>query len=57
MPIKSKSQYGLMQAVLHGKTKKMKHGAGPTPEVAKEFISKTSSSKRSKFAKALKRKE
>jgi len=57
MPAKSAKQYGLMQAVLHGKTKKMKHGAGPTPEVAKEFISKTSSSKRSKFAKALKRKE
>lgn len=45
--IKSPNQYGLMQAAAHGKI----HGAGPTKEVAEEFIHKTPSSKRKKFAK------
>jgi len=54
MPAKSKAQYGLMQAIAHGSS--TKHGAGPSPEVAREFISKTSSGKRKKFAKALKNK-
>ena len=52
MPIKSSKQYGLMQAAAHGTLK----GIGPSPEVGKEFISKTPSSKRRKFAKALAKK-
>lgn len=54
MPAKSAAQYGMMQAIAHG-TSKM-HGAGPSPEVAREFIEKTSKDKRKKFAKALKNK-
>lgn len=54
MPTKSAAQYGMMQAIAHG-TSKM-HGAGPSPEVAREFIEKTSKDKRKKFAKALKNK-
>lgn len=49
MPAKSSKQYGLMQAAAHGNLK----GAGPSPEVAREFISKTSKKKRSAFAKQL----
>lgn len=52
MPIKSKKQYGLMQAAAHGN---LKSGIGPSPEVAKEFIHKTPASKRSMFAKKLKK--
>ena len=52
MPAKSKAQYGLMQAAAHGTLR----GIGPSPEVGKEFISKTPSSKRRKFAKALAKK-
>lgn len=48
MPVKSAKQYRLMQAAAHGKTKS---GIGPSPEVAKEFINKTPSSKRRMFAK------
>lgn len=36
-----------MQAAMHGKTK----GIGPSPEVAKEFLSKTSDKKKKLFAK------
>lgn len=36
-----------MQAAAHGNLK----GAGPSPEVAKEFLSKTSHEKKSAFAK------
>lgn len=53
MPAKSSKQYGLMQAAMHGNLK----GAGPSPEVAKEFIDKTPADKRSQFAKALGRKK
>jgi len=53
MPAKSAKQYRMMQAIAHGTS--TKHGAGPSPEVAKEFISKTSLSKRSKFAKMKKK--
>jgi hypothetical protein len=42
MPAVSGKQYRLMQAAAHGKLK----SAGPSPEVAKEFISKTSPKKR-----------
>lgn len=51
MPIKSKKQWRLMQVAAHGK---LRHAAGPSPEVAKEMINKTSKEKRSKFAKGRK---
>lgn len=40
MPVKSAKQYRFMQGIAHGM--KPKKGLGPSPEVAKEFISKTS---------------
>lgn len=49
MPAKSAKQYGLMQAAAHGNLR----GVGPSPEVAEEFIHKTSPAKRSQFARAL----
>ena len=55
MPAKSAKQYGMMQAVAHG-TSKMKHPAGPSPEVAREFIEKTSGKNRKQFAKMLAKK-
>jgi len=42
----------MMQAAAHGNLR----GMGPSPEVAKEFISKTSKDKRSKFAQSLAKK-
>lgn len=36
-----------MAAIAHGA--KPKHGVGPSPEVAKEFVSKTPKAKRSMF--------
>lgn len=51
MPAKSAKQYKLMQAAAHGN---LKSAAGPSPEVAKEFIHNTPSSKRKKFAKSKK---
>lgn len=50
MPAKSAKQYGYMAMVASGKALK---GIGPSPEVAKEFIKKTSSKKRHEFAKVL----
>ena len=50
MPIKSKSQYGLMQAAAHGNLKSL---GGPPPMVAKEFVEKTPPIKRKKFAQAI----
>lgn len=52
MPAKSARQYGLMQAIAHG-AKGLGGPSKPSKEVAKEFIEKTPSKKRSKFAKAL----
>ena len=52
--IKSSKQYGMMQAIAHGTS--TKKGLGPSPEVAREFIEKTSKSKRKMFAKKLKKK-
>lgn len=52
MPAKSAKQYGLMQARAHGSP-----GPGPSPEVAKRFIEETPSSKRSEFAKHLRKKK
>lgn len=48
MPAKSEKQYKLMQATAHGK---LRHAAGPSPEVAREFIEKTPSKKRKLFSK------
>lgn len=47
MPVKSAKQFRFMEAAAHGKLKSM----GPSPEVAKEFLSKTSHAKKSQFAK------
>ena len=52
MSAKSAKQYGFMQAKAHGNSTS---GIGPSPEVAREFINKTPSSKRKQFAKALKK--
>jgi hypothetical protein len=46
MPVKSSKQMRLMYAAKAGKLK----GAGPSPEVASEFLSKTSHKKKSAFA-------
>jgi len=49
MPAKSAKQYRFMQAIAHGA--KSNTGIGPSKEVAKEFVSKTSKEKRSLFSK------
>lgn len=54
MPIKSKAQYGFMQARAHGSSGGL---GGPSKEVAEEFIHKTPPDKRSKFAAALMKKK
>jgi len=43
MPTKSKKQFNFMQMMAHGGSKKK--GIGPSPEVAKEMIAKTSKKK------------
>lgn len=54
MPATSPKQYAFMQGIAHGMTPQ---GTGaPSQSVAKEFIDKTPSDKRSKFAKALAKK-
>ena len=50
MPARSKAQYNYMQMMAHNPKKKKSKGAGPSPEVAKEFIEKTSKEKRKQFA-------
>lgn len=53
MPVKSASQFRMMEGIAHGmKMKKKKNGAGPSPAVAKEMLEKTSHSTKSRFAKA-----
>jgi hypothetical protein len=54
MPAKSSKQYGLMQAKIHGS---ITGSAGPSRAVAKEFVANTPASKRSAFAKALRKKK
>ena len=49
MPAVSGKQYRFMQGIAHGM--KPNKGYGPSPEVAKEFVTKTSSAKRKQFAK------
>lgn len=55
MPAKSAKQYKFMQMIAHG-GKSNKSAVGPSEEVAKEFVSKTSKDKRSMFAKKGKKK-
>jgi hypothetical protein len=50
MPAKSAKQYRFMQMMAHNPEKKKTKGAGPSPEVAREFIHKTSASKRKEFS-------
>lgn len=49
MPAKSGKQYRFMQMIAHGG--KSKTDAGPSKEVAREFIEKTPAKKRKLFAK------
>ena len=53
MPAKSAKQFKLMAAIAHGA--KPYSGAGPSPEVAKEFVHKTPKDKRSLFMKGKKK--
>lgn len=52
MPIKSPAQFGIMEAAVQGNAKK-----GTPASVASEFLNKTSTSAKSKFAKALVKKK
>jgi len=49
MPAKSAKQYRYMQAIAHGM--KSNKGIGPSPEVAREFVMKTSTKKRKEWSK------
>lgn len=51
MPAKSAKQYRFMEMMAHNPGKKNTKGPGPSPEVAEEFIHKTSPAKRKQFAK------
>lgn len=48
MPVKSRAQYRFMAGIAHGM--KPRH-TGPSKEVAKEFVEKTSAKKRKLFSK------
>jgi len=50
MPAKSGKQYRFMQMMAHNPEKKKTTGVGPSPEVAREFIDKTPTSKRKIFS-------
>lgn len=52
MPAKSAKQYRFMQMIAHGGKKKKGDSVGPSPEVAREFIEKTSKEKRKQFARS-----
>jgi hypothetical protein len=49
MPAKSAKQYRFMQMAAHNPSKM--NSKGPSPEVAKEFIEKTSAKKRKEWSK------
>ena len=49
MPAVSGKQYRFMAGIAHGM--KPRGGVGPSPEVAEEFVHKTSAKKRSMFMK------
>lgn len=51
MPAKSAKQYRFMQMMAHNPEKNKSGSKGPSPEVAKEFIEKTSAKKRKEFSK------
>lgn len=53
MPAKSPAQYRFMAAAAHGGLR----GAGPSPEVAQEFVNKTPPAKRSSFMKGFGKKK
>jgi hypothetical protein len=48
MPAKSAKQYKFMAGIAHGM--KPKSGVGPSPEVAREMVMKTSKKKRKEFS-------
>ena len=48
MPAVSGKQYRLMQGIAHGM--KPRKGVGPSPEVAREFVEKTSAKKRKEWS-------
>lgn len=50
MSTKSAKQYRFMQMMAHNPEKKRTKGVGPSPEVAREFIEKTSAKKRKEFS-------
>lgn len=52
MPAKSGKQYRFMQMMAHNPEKKRGKGVGPSPEVAKEFVEKTSAAKRKSFSRS-----
>ena len=52
MSAKSGKQYRFMQMMAHNPSAKTTKGIGPSPEVAKEFIHKTSAAKRKLFSKS-----
>jgi len=49
MPVKSKAQFKFMSGIAHGA--KSRKGVGPSEEVAKEFLNKTSKKKKKLFSK------
>lgn len=51
MPAKSAKQYKFMQMMAHNPDKKKGLDAGPSKEVAEEFIHKTSAKNRKQFSK------
>ena len=46
MPVKSEAHMQFMQMMAHNPKKKKKKGAGPSPEVAREFIEGNSKEKK-----------
>jgi hypothetical protein len=52
MPVKSPQQFRLMEAAAHGGLK----SAGPSKQVAREFLDKTPEVTKSKFARVKRRK-
>ena len=53
MPATTGRQYRFMAAIAHGA--KPRGGVGPSPEVAEEFVHKTSAKKRSMWSRKKKR--
>jgi len=49
MPAKSAKQFRFMAGIAHGMKPRKGNGAGPSKEVAEEFIKKTPAKKRSMF--------